>query len=196
MKKDDIKRPDLSIIAQYVRGDNKLMAYWSRFIAQDPESRGKAELLQRLFRMFGAADMQRMSAASQSLAQHIFQSFMSTPVDGADNIARLYYDSRAIPMPEGVRPSLMSARRLKFKAGDGNIELSISPVYPGRFEITGRYKGPLSSENGLAIIKGRRAHRTCFDRFGFFYLAPVDPGQYRLSCRLANHEYLLPTLEL
>jgi|WetSurMetagenome_2_1015567.scaffolds.fasta_scaffold486866_2 hypothetical protein len=196
MKKTTTAQPDIAILVRYIRGDKKPMAYWSRFIERDEAAQEKVALLTRLARMFVASDVQRLSTASQTLARHIFQSYKSAAAGSGEEIAHLYYDSRVIPLPEGVRPSLMSTRRMKFKAGAGQIELSISPIYPGRFEITGRYQGPLSIQKGRAVLKGRRSHQGIFDNFGFFYLAPVDPGRYRLTCQLADQEYLIPVMEL
>jgi len=196
MKQDNAKQPDITVLARYVRGDKELMTYWSQFIEQDPECREKVALLERLHRMLNTLDLKRMAVESNTLAQSIFRSYAATRESSSGCVAHLYYDSRVVPLPEGVRPSLMSLRRLKFMAGDGKIELSISPVYPGRYEITGRYEGPLSCESGEAIIQGRRAQRAPFDRFGFFFLAAVDPGVYHLSCRVADQKYVIPALEL
>jgi hypothetical protein len=196
MKKNTNVRPGMTILARYIRGDKKSMTFWSRFIEQDKMAQDKVALLTRLARMFAASDIQQLSTASQILARHIFKSYSSAPPDGSEKIAHLYFDSRVIPLPEGVRPSLLSTRRMKFKAGEGQIELSVSPIYPGRFEITGRYQGPLSTQKGSAVLKGRHLHRCFFDNYGFFYLAPVDPGRYRLTCRLVDQEYLIPVMEL
>ncbi len=180
-KQDKEKQPALTILAKYARGERQEMKHWSAFIENDPESKKKAGLLGHLHNMIDRLDLPQTAPAAVSMAADIFDSHRHSKIGGEENRARLYYDSRLIPLPEGVRPSLVSERRLKYQTGFGELELSIIPVYPGRFEITGRFGNDEVIQPDMVVLRGRKTSRTEIDRFGFFSFAVVNPGTYSLQ---------------
>lgn len=180
MPSEKNKKPELTILAKYARGERKVMKNWSKFIENDPDCRQKAGLLGLLYGMIDRLDLQQSGMATASLAADIFDSHNLGKGPGKRNRARLYYDSRLVPLPEGVRPSLVSERRLKYQTGFGELELSIVPVYPGRFEITGRFGNSKPIPLAEAVLQGRKTSRTGIDKYGFFSFAVVNPGTYTL----------------
>ncbi len=150
----------------------------------------------KLDRMFEYLETAGFSADSKALADAIFDNFHKSRHPEDDRNAHLYYDSRAIPLPEGVRPSLMSERRLKYSAGNITLELSVTPVFPGRFEVTGRLEGISRDSVIVSRLKGRRTRRAETDEFGFFTFSGVDPGTYSLYCNVEDKEIIVHDLEL
>jgi hypothetical protein len=150
----------------------------------------------KLDRMFEYLETAGFSADSKALADAIFENFHKNRRRQDDRDAHLYYDSRAIPLPQGVRPSLMSERRLKYSAGDVTLELSVTPVFPGRFEVTGRFDGAARESTIISRLKGRRTVRAETDEFGFFTFSSVDPGTYSLHCKVGDKEIIVHDLEL
>ena len=196
MKKKSDKRPSLKILAEYVRGEGKSMKFWSQFIDNDAEAKADAALLSRLSRLIDAVDFKRTLPASADLAGSIFRSFKDDRWAKDQSTAHLYFDSRAVPLPEGVRASLSSQYRLKYQTGGGQVELSVSPVYPGRFELTGRYEGEIESEPVAVRLKGRKTLNGHFDRYGFFSFPAVNPGVYSLSFQTSSGPVVISRLEL
>ncbi len=149
-----------------------------------------------LDRMFEYLETAGVSADSRVLADAIFENFQKGRRRPDGRNAYLYYDSRAIPLPAGVRPSLMSERRLKYSAGDITLEVSITPVFPGRFEVTGRFEGVAGKSVIKSHLKGRRTLSGETDEFGFFTFSAVDPGTYSLYCKVGDEEVIVHDLEL
>lgn len=188
------KQPGLAILARYARGKKDDLKYWSKFIENDPDSMAAVALLQRLDRFFESMEIARLARLSQRLRDEIFERFFVRRSSSGKAAAHLYYDSRAIPLPEGIRPSLLSERRMKFAAGKGRIELSIVPVFPGRFEITGRFENAGSSQPQTVRLKGRQMFNTRTDTYGFFSFAAVNPGTYQLHIGSHKQEVVVNDL--
>lgn len=153
-------------------------------------------LSRNLDRMFEYLETSGFAVESKALADAIFDNYQKSRSRRDDRNAHLYYDSRAIPLPAGVRPSLMSERRLKYSAGKMTLELSVTPVFPGRFELTGRFDGVARDHVVKTRLKGRRTLRAETDEFGFFTFSSIDPGIYSLHCKMGDDEIIVHDLEL
>lgn len=196
MKKNSDQRPGLNVLARYARGDRASMKFWSKFIEEDAESRSDAALLGRLSRLIDAVDFRRTLPASTDLAASIFRGLKADGRTESRSTAHLYFDSRSVPLPEGVRSSLSSQYRLKYQTDTGQVELSVVPVYPGRFELTGRFEGEVPGETVEVRLKGRKTLRGQFDRYGFFSFPEVNPGVYSLSFQTSTGPVVISHLEL
>lgn len=153
-------------------------------------------LSRKLDRMFEYLETAGFAAESKALAGAIFDNYQKGRDRKGDRNAYLYYDSRAVPLPAGVRPSLISERRLKYSAGEITLEVSVTPVFPGRFELTGRFEGVTRDQVIATRLKGRRTLRAETDEFGFFTFSSVDPGTYTLYCKVGDEEIIVRDLEL
>ena len=196
MRKKVRKRPGLPILAMYARGEREKLKHWSEIIDQDDECRETVTLLEKLHRMFEAYESTGMGHATGKLAERIFEHFLASRDRKGRSAGRLFYDSRVIPLPAGIRPSLMSERRLKYIVDAGVLELSVVPVFPGRFAMTGRLEGYGPDEKISARLAGRKTLRADTDEFGFFSFATIDPGMYKLRLGIGGKETVIHGLEL
>lgn len=196
MKQKPKKRPGLPLLARYVRGDLNNMDKWSRLIEQDPDSRATAGLLRILDRYLESCAVARIVPASRQLADRIYAAFRAGRGRKGQRVARLYFDSQSLPLPAGIRPSLLSERRLKYMVDSCSLELTVTPVFPGRFELTGRIEDAGSKPGRRVRLTGRRSYRGTIDRFGFFSFAAVNPGTYQLSFDTEGRETVIPSLVL
>jgi len=196
MKKKSQTWPGLRILAQYARGEKSVMKFWSNFIENDSESRAAVELLRKLDCLFELREAARITAGSKRLAAEIFSSYQANRRGSDKNIAHLFYDSQLIPVREGFRPSLVSERRLRFAGEAGTIELSIVPVFPGRFEVTGRLEGENTGGTAEVRLEGRCSLQAQTDEFGFFAFGAVNPGSYQLRFRSDEKETIIRELVL
>jgi hypothetical protein len=190
------KRPGLPVLARYARGDRKALKYWATFIENDPEARAAVAVLRQLDRLFENREVARAASGSTNMAQEIFARFHSNKGSADKNIAHLFYDSQKIPLREGFRPSLVSERRLKYAGKAGTIEISVVPVYPGRFEVTGLFKGVDSRIGANVNLRGRQTIKTDTDDFGFFAFGAVNPGEYKLHLKSGTKEVVIRDLIL
>jgi hypothetical protein len=181
---------------KYARGDKKTLKYWSGFIEHDEESRRTVALLRKLDRLFESREVSRVAPSVRALSEKIFERYMASWLEKAGRVAHLYFDSRAIPLPEGIRPSLMSERRVKYAVGKEAIEISVVPVFPGRFQITGRFDKADPHRRQIVRLKGRRTQMASVDEYGFFSFAAVNPGTYRLSVGTGEKKIVIPELTL
>jgi len=196
MKHMGNKRPGLPILLKYARGDKKALKYWSDFIEHDEESQRTVALLAELDRFFESREVSGAMRSVRMLSEKIFERYVAARAEPTGRVAHLYFDSRVIPLPEGIRPSLMSERRLKFAVGTEMLELSVVPVFPGRFQITGRFDGSDPHRRKRVRLTGRSAHTAGVDEYGFFSFAAVNPGAYRLSVGTGEEKIVIPELTL
>jgi hypothetical protein len=196
MNKSDKIRPDLTILLKYIRGPREKMKFWSDFIENDPVCRAEVALLQRLSRLFIGGHYAVLTDASLQLADKIFQDFHSASPPTNIIPARLYFDSQMLPVPSGMRPSLMSVRRMKYRMEHGHIELAITPVYPGRFELTGRYRSEGKNMSCEIKLKGAGSRKVACDQHGFFTFSVLNPGQYSLIIKTLIGSFMIPRLVL
>ncbi|MEE9442181.1 MAG: hypothetical protein V3V99_05895 [candidate division Zixibacteria bacterium] len=193
--KNKVKKPDLKILAQYVKGNKDIMKYWSKFIENDPESRSKATVLKKLFNMFQSLNFNSNRQPAIDMANAIFDNYRKRNKKSKIARARLFFDSRYVPLPEGLRRSMISERRMRYVFDSGLIELAILPVFPGKFELTGK----IDRESIISIraqLRGRKIYNSRIDANGFFSFAVVNPGQYSLYLTWDKTKTMVDTLEL
>ncbi len=162
----------------------------------DEKDRTMAKLRDSLDRMFGYLHTAGLVSQSKQLAEEIFEKYMEGRRRTGRRTAHLFYDSRAIPLAAGMRPSLMSERRLKYVAHGHTIEVSVVPLFPGRFEVTGRVGDGAAVRPAAISLKGRRHFHTDIDEFGFFSFSGVNPGAYSLEFDLEGERVVIDDLEL
>jgi hypothetical protein len=196
MAHDSKKKPSLAILARYAAGETEAMKYWKRHIENDRDLLAQVAVLKKLRSMLESIDFTTTIPAARRLAGDIFDNFHARSKGEDAAMARLYFDSAAVPLPEGIRPSRMSERRLKFTTGERDIELSVTPVYPGRFDITGRFLGGKDEFPDDIRLVGRSSLRTDADDFGFFSFSAVSPGTYSLHCQGSGEKLIISDLQL
>ena len=92
------------------------------------------------------------------------------------------YDSRAIPLPDGVRPSLTGARRLRYKFEDMEIELSLNPITLYSFEIIGQIDdGTRKRSYKLELVGDDQTLSAETDELQMFAFNKVPAMKYRLG---------------
>jgi len=190
------KKPDLETLVRYARGDENIKRKWADYMNTHPETMKIAQALARMGDLIDVLDLHRLLPASKNIAGAIFDSFQAGIEQAGNMVANLYYDSREVPLPEGIRPSLNSERRLKYMAGSTDIELSIVPVFPGGFDITGRLEGGGAGFGDKINLRGRRTYGSQMDEYGFFTFSNINPGSYRLSLSAGKDWIVIDKLEL
>lgn len=151
-------------------------------LENDPELRSIYQLLQDIKKDTGGKDWgQIMNFASES-ASRMFDDFMKNRREGTDVYAVRTYDSKLTPLPEGVRPAAVDCRRLKFKVGDYDLEISLYPVSTDSREIIGqvhraKFKSPLE----VRLKSGRTSFTVTADKFNLFRFERVPVAEYKMT---------------
>lgn len=192
----DNERPTFDDLLRYVSGEESAVKKWTEQIEADREMASDVRLLRRVRGLVAELDLHRIVPAAQELARGVFDSFQTARKLPSDVAAKLYYDSETVPLPQGMRPSLVSERRIRYAVDGGSIEMMIVPEFPGRFEITGQVSTDAEERCGRARLTGRATYDTEFDEFDFFTFASVVPGRYKLTIETNRREIVISSVKL
>lgn len=113
-------------------------------------------------------------------------------------VARVVYDTRAQPLPAGVRTVLQRARRLLFVAEDSEVILQVSPAATsGQIQVMGQVLAAGLPVHGatLRAVGSASVAPQATDQEGAFRLAGLPSGDYTLEIETAEHILELPTLD-
>lgn len=94
----------------------------------------------------------------------------------------LVYDSSWVPVPAGVRSPGLGQRRLLYTADPFQIDLEVSPVHHGRFDVLGQVLSDelLPPESSVALHVRPLVHRP-LDTTGMFRFDSIAPGLKRMT---------------
>jgi hypothetical protein len=111
--------------------------------------------------------------------------------------AILTFDSAWIPAPIGVRAPAFGQRRLYFHAGHFEIDLEITRMRRGAFDLLGQIlpleRIPARSE---VTVRQRGVRASGVDDRGFFSFHSVEPGVVGLTFNLGRHKVKLSQVRI
>jgi len=195
--KKDIDRVDLML--DYLRGD--LTAEQRRraegIIGGDPESAGLFATVESLFTEGQKSDWRPLRDSTLKLAGRLFDDYQKSRKRTKIKRGITIFDSMMLPLPAGVRPATVDTRRLKYKVGEMDLELSLYPVTTDSYELIGRVY-ELESDGGLSVrLKSRRHEfKEEADRFNLFRFVRVPISNYALDLILHTKKIGTVALEL
>jgi len=105
------------------------------------------------------------------------------------------YDSKLLPMPEGVRRASVDSRRIKVQVGDGRIAISLYPVTPKSYRLMGQLNDFEDYVEILIILRisGKKLETTC-NEWGLFEFPRVPCGKCEII--LKQKREFISTFEL
>jgi len=107
------------------------------------------------------------------------------------------FDSKLLPLPEGVRPAAVDTRRLKYRIGDFTLEISMYPISRGSYEIIGQLGGAEPGRILQAELQGNDAkYSVQSNEHQVFRFPRVQTDTYRLEIRLDDSVVAVANLEL
>lgn len=111
--------------------------------------------------------------------------------------AILTFDSAWIPAPVGVRAPAFGQRRLYFHAGQFEIDLEVTRMRRGAFDLLGQIlpleRVPARSE---VTVRQRGSRASAVDDRGFFSFHSVEPGVVGLTFKLGRHTVKLSQVRI
>jgi len=109
----------------------------------------------------------------------------------------LTFDSGLLPLPAGVRPATVDSRRLKYTAGEHQLEISMYPASPGTLEIIGQVSGYASGTILEVRLEGERRKFTAeSNQFQVFHFVRIPAAEYSLSISGPGEDIYTFTLEV
>ncbi|HOP06532.1 MAG TPA: hypothetical protein PLF13_04490 [candidate division Zixibacteria bacterium] len=122
-----------------------------------------------------------LNRAVRGLSDRLFADFMRSRRDPESRTGIRVFDSRDIPLPEGVRPATVDTRRLRWQLPKGELEMAVYPITDSAFEVIGQVTGIEADQPVIAEIK--TAHgilKAEADPFGLFRFERVPRGSREL----------------
>ena len=186
-------------LLRYLRGD---MAPAERQtvetrLTNDRKSREKLALLRALRRLPASEEPSDLLTAAERLSTGIVAEYIAGLRIGGPPLGVPVFDSRLLPIPEGVRPATVDTCRLSYRLGDLEVDLSLYPISPERFEVIGQVFGWNAGDPlHIQLRTGRARQQAPCDSFGVFRFADVDAGRHLLALQSGKKTAGIIRLEL
>ena len=180
-KKDKIERFRSYLAGSMTKSEK---AQIENELRSDAEAAEMVEILKDLDRQAEEADSGGLGQAARRLATNLVKEFLgNASTDGPPHGVPVF-DSRLLPIPDGVRPATVDTCRLSYRVADLEVDLSLYPVSPERFEMIGQIFGWTEAESpSLQLRTGRSRQSTIADSHGVFRIADVAVGKHALAIR-------------
>ncbi len=150
-----------------------------RLIASDDNIRDMHRLIAALHRE--SRESGDLRQAARGLVQRFLRDFRHNKKDTRGRHGLLTFDSGLLPLPAGIRPATIDSRRLKYTAGDHELEVSMYPGSPGTYEIIGQISGfSTGAELDVRLEHSRRNFTATSNQFQVFHFVRIPAGEYTL----------------
>lgn len=186
MKKDE---KIFTRLIAYLRGDPDAAqrVETERLLKNSPELREKLSLLKKLLATVADTNSGEFGNYVRELSSRLFEDFSRSKKGSKTSRGVKIFDSRMIPLPEGVRPAAVDTRRVKFRAGDIRLELAFYPVTPDSYEIIGQLDGvKLSGVYEVVFAGDDRVFAATTDKFFLFRFPRIPVMKYQLRLKDEN----------
>ncbi|MBN2225964.1 MAG: hypothetical protein JW763_01225 [candidate division Zixibacteria bacterium] len=138
-----------------------------------------------------------LRSAARELSARMFRDWrrMGSQTDPPRGLA--VYDSKNLPIPEGVRPAVVDTRRLKYKTDDMELELSLYPVALNAYELVGQVAGPeITRPCRIELKSEARTMAAATDEFCLFYVPRLPVASYTLTVLADNRAVAVVDIDL
>ncbi len=176
-RKDNIEE----LLLAYVAGtlDPARRDEIERLIATDEEVRRLHGVIAALHRE--SKESNDLRSAAKALIARFVRDLRGSRAGRDKHRGLLTFDSGLLPLPAGIRPATIDSRRLKYTAGDHELEVSMYPGSPGTYEIIGQVSGFQTGEAlEVRLERSRRVLTATSNQFQVFHFVRVPAGEYTL----------------
>ena len=172
-------------LIDYIRGrlDPDKRAEIAGRIAKDPVLQRLVALLTGLQDDLHDVEWSAMKSAAHSLLGRQLKERKG----GGRRKGVTIFDSRLLPLPEGVRPATVDTRRIRYKVEDTVLEISVYPVSLNSFEVIGQLTGTEAYRSLVATMRlGRKKFTAPANEFGLFRFPRLPKGDYIMEIRAGD----------
>jgi hypothetical protein len=171
-------------LIDYIKGqlNSKEHASMKAQIENDPILQKMISVIKGMKNEVDQIEWPKLEKSSHDLFDRLLNDVKKQKSKGNEKRGVNIFDSRLLPLPEGVRPADVDTRRLKFLIGDAQLELSIYPISPKSFELIGQISG-LEQVRSLSVelISGKSRITSEANQFNLFRVPRVPAGTYNLN---------------
>jgi hypothetical protein len=189
----------LGEIIRYLKGktSRKEAAEFKKKLKEDAQLAKDYALLKKVASQFDLSPEKAMLAAVERLADRLVRDFQTGKRHKGEPYGVTVFDSKLLPLPEGVRPAVVDTRKLKYRIGDCTLDIALYPVSPDSYELIGQIVGCAEEDRFQVILKAKKdKYSTDTDQFHLFRFERVFSGKYRLSVRRGRETIAIVELEL
>ena len=138
-----------------------------------------------------------MLSAVERLADKLVKDFETGKKHKGQPYGVTVFDSKLLPLPEGVRPAVVDTRKLKFRVSDCTLDIALYPVSPDSYELIGQIAGGEAKDRFRVTLSARKnRYTTDTDQFQLFRFDRVFSGQYTLMIRQGRKTIAIVDLDL
>ncbi len=164
-------------------------------VAQDSRLKDDLECLRTIASALRAEDYPELREPARIMQRQLIQAARKRPRDRRTGVVT--FDSKLLPLPAGVRPATVSARRLRFTNDRVVLELSVYPVTSASYQAIGQVSGAGSGARlSVAVQCGRSRLRCEANEFHVFQVDRVPAGVCKLTISQRDTVLMLVELEL
>jgi hypothetical protein len=104
---------------------------------------------------------------------------------GRDNPrAVTLFDSKLLPLPEGVRPAVVDTRRLRYKIGQSYLDISIYPISLHSFEMIGQLSDRDEDQRlSVKLVGDDGRFEVEANQFAMFRFEKIPADSYEMTIR-------------
>lgn len=180
---DDLKK-SIDLISGYLNSDlNKEdRKKVEKLLNSSEEFRDMYEILKTLYEQGHPDHLNDLVPSLKQMSLNMFRQYNNTEGKDREMSGLPVYDSRTIPLPEGVRPSVTSARRMRYKFDDLEVELSLNPMTLYSFEIIGQIDDDSHKKDyTIELVSGSQKFTAETDELRMFTFSRIPALKYRLN---------------
>jgi anti-sigma factor RsiW len=113
-----------------------------------------------------------------------------------EQVARLVFDSQALPLAAATRRAVGAARRLSYALEAGQLEIEIEPESPELRTVRGRIQIEEPELHRIEIAIGEERFPLWPDASGAFSIEHLPAGAIEMTVAGPTGRYLLPAVDL
>ena len=186
----------LGKLLDYVRGrlDDAESKALREQIAADPDLQEYVAMLTELQNEGAQSTWTNLHESAHSLLDRLLHDVKSSSAKPDEKRGIVTFDSRLLPIPEGVRPATVDSRRLRFRIDNNHLEISTYPVSMNSCEIIGKLSTEQKFASLIATLKaGGKNYTVMTNQFGLFRFPRVESG--RCVLKLQDGKSVVATVE-
>jgi hypothetical protein len=185
------------LLVRYLKGqlDGEEKRDFEKSLAADPELARTADFLAEILSESESISWDRIQDSAHKIFERLLKDHKSSENDSLHAVVT--FDSKYLPLPDGVRPAIADTRRIRYQVAERMLEISLYPVSPGSFEVIGQISGFDSGDIlKIELQRGKTRIRVDSNGFQLFRFERVSAGKYKMTISKARKVFAKVDIEL
>lgn len=173
------KADKYELLVCYLKGqlDKEEKQKFEKDLEHDSELAKTAEFLLEFLSESDEIAWEKIKNPAHRIFEHLLSDHKSSKGDSRHAVVT--FDSKYLPLPDGIRPAIADTRRIRYQIGDQALEVSLYPVSPGSFEMIGQLSGHTPGDIlRFELRKGKTIIRVQGNTYQLFRFERLPAGKY------------------